>query len=665
MHQALHISRITGLPAAIQQTARAALNGSLDDLNKVVIGMSNLPDAQAILLLPVFHHTLQTLVIPTANQLDDPGVTAVRSPVRKTLRMAFAVIRGVLKSGIGKSVPIPGAACRELWPPTAKWLWFLLTFHEHLRWLGGPSEELLCIDVALFAGSFVDDPDRDRRTTQFFASSPGFRFMMGKALLYVLKNDTSPFQTCLFILHFLTEYLDVGDHDNLEEFVDAAGGSFDQFAILLLDKINRIVSDSQPTGLSQNDITSFRFLLSMVVHIEMKTTSHAHRVATMGPLVAAFVPHGGARAFTALALALARSKFASDFQAGTRFVFEKCIMILSQLFTAPGGHMHLSEALECGLLAAVVSAAKSPFADAVHSQSSSLILHVLQPFTVYHSVLSKMTGALLDAAADERAPVFKSSQLFPLWSVLRQLAKERLDVLKYFRTRESEYKACDNDECGQMSHKRDFKRCGGCQSLYYCSAACQAHDWHHGGHAEHCTAYRASCFSASFFTVTGSRQLRRFVDEHTEFGTRDRSFLRALLHYEYCFHKVHQIHLEEIKFMHSRPDTPYFILFDYRLAFAQISVKAIAEADEIELGPNGHHNVARAERSGGRIQLHVMRLHDVPPAYFLIPLRTNTSWVHDGLRRIAAELPADQAVWDMEGIVQQIRTLVEHVLETH
>ncbi|KAJ6479956.1 hypothetical protein C8R47DRAFT_1198093 [Mycena vitilis] len=473
-----------GRDATQVQTARAALNGSLHDLNKVVIGMSNLPDAQAILLLPVFHRTLQMLVIPTANQLDDPGVTAVTFPVRKTLRKICPHPRRGMSRALathGEMVVVPANFSRT--PPL----------------VGRPSEELLCIDVALFAGNFVDDPDRDRRTTQLFASSPGFRFTIGKALLYVLKEDYSPFQTCLFILHFLTEYLDVGDRDNLEEFVDAAGGSFNQFAILLLDKINRIVSDSQPTGLSQNDITSFRFLLSMVVHIEMKTTCHARRVATMGPLVADFVPHGGARAFTALALCLARSKFASDFQAGTRFVLEECIMILLQLFTAPGGHMHLFEAVECDLLAAVVSAAKSPFADAVHSHISQ------RPFE--NDWGSSRCGGRRESVC---VRVFTTVSLAAcLWPVLRQLAKERLDVLKHYRTRESEYKACDNDE----------------------------------------------------------------------------------------------IHLKEIKFIHSRPETPYFIIFDYRLAFAQISVKAIAEADELELCPNGPHDVARAERSGVRIQL--------------------------------------------------------------
>ncbi|KAJ7627758.1 hypothetical protein DFH06DRAFT_1304445 [Mycena polygramma] len=641
MHQALRISQLTGLPAPIQQTAQAALTGSLENLHQLVIGMSDLSDPQAFLLLPVFNHTIQKLATPTTDELDDPDVAAMNSPVRRTLTMAFAAIRGVVKLGIGKSVPIPAAACREVWPPMANWLRFLLTFHENLRWLGGPSEELLCIDIALFAAAF----ENDRPTAALFAATPGFGFMIGRALLYLLKNDTFILHAYFFIRHFLVEYLDVGNRDNLDEFVAGAGGSFDELAGLIIDKINRLVP-TDSTRLSQDDIVSFRFLLSVVIHIAVKTETSVGRLSVMGPLTAAFVPHGGAQAFTVLALALARSKL-TDPQIGTKFVFEKCLMTLSQIFASPGGHVQLSESLECGLLTAVVSGAK--FGELVFNQSSTLLNFILLPFTVYHTVLSKMAVGLLDAAADERAPEFTSSELAPMWSALRASVKDRLEALESFRARESEYKACDNDECGKMSHKMDFKRCGGCKSSYYCSAACQAHDWRHGGHAESCAAARVSC-----------------LNEDTVFGARDRSFLRALLHYDYCRIKVRQVHLAEIKFMHSRPGTPYFVLFDYRLVFPEISVKAIAEADDLELGPNRAHNVARAERSGGRIQLHVMRLRqDDTPTYWLIPLRTNTSWVHDGLRKIAAVLPANQATWDTDGILRQIRTLVEHALETH
>jgi hypothetical protein len=92
----------------------------------------------------------------------------------------------------------------------------------------------------------------------------------------------------------------------------------------------------------------------------------------MGPLTAAFVPHGGARTFAALARALSQSTLPNP-DIGTHFVFEKCILILSQMFESPSGHKLLAEALECGLLAALVCGAKSPFADKVFDQSFILV----------------------------------------------------------------------------------------------------------------------------------------------------------------------------------------------------------------------------------------------------------------------------------------------------
>ncbi|KAJ7123093.1 hypothetical protein C8R44DRAFT_160883 [Mycena epipterygia] len=362
----------------------------------------------------------------------------------------------------------------------------------------------------------------------------------------------------------------------------------------------------------------------------------------MGPLTAAFVPHGGARTFAALALAVSRVQF-SDVKIGMHFVFEKCLMIMSQTFASPSGYKQLPQALEGGLLAALVSAAKSPWADKVYRESLKLLAFIVQPYTVYHSVLSKMNVALLDAAADERDGRFKSSKLCFEWTTLGESTKERLEALDYFRTRDAEYKACDNDECGRIDEKADFKRCTGCLSSYYCSTACQARDWHDGGHSQHCTPN----------PVFG-------LNERTAFGTRDRSFLRALIHYDYCQHAVYRIYMAELKLIHSHhPDTPLFVLFDYTLGYLEITVQAVTEATELSGSPYWLHWVARAEKSRGRIRLHVMRVwEEARQTYWVIPLRTDTSRVYHGLQQIAAELPGEQAGWNMDAILRRIQALV-------
>ncbi|KAJ6571144.1 hypothetical protein B0H19DRAFT_1064260 [Mycena capillaripes] len=609
MHQALQMSRITGLPDPMQKTALAALSGSIDHLHRAVTGMDQLSHAQAILLLPVFYHNLKKLAIPTVDELDHPDEAASNSPLRYTLPMVFAAIRGIIKLGIGRTVPIPTTACQELWPRMSDWLRFLLTFHDNLRWLDGPSDDVLCVDLPLFVGSFK----HDKPTARLFAATPGFCFMMGRAWLYLLKNDKFHVDTYFHIRHFLTEYLDVGNRANLDEFVDGAAGSFNQLASLVIGQIDRILSTQNGT-LSRDNVVGLRFCLSIVVHIAIKTETQFRGVAVMGPLTAALVPHGGARTLAALAVALARSTF-TDPHVGAHFVFEKCVMILQQIIASPGGHKQLSDALESGLLAALVSAAKSPFGDKVYAQSSTLLNYLLRPYTVYYTVLSKMDLAFLDAAAEERGPEFASSKTFFEWTTLQEATQERLEALELFCTRETEYKACDNDE-------------------------------------------RAK---STIGATAGTPNIVVFRISHALLGARDRSFLRALLHYDYCEHRAYRVHIPELKFMHSRPDTPYFVLFDYSLVFPEISIKPIEDADGLELGPHWIQDVARAERSHGRIQLHVMRVGQAPTIHWLIPLRARTSRVHDELRRMAMELPADQTTWDIDSILKRIYALVEDV----
>ncbi|KAJ6554657.1 hypothetical protein B0H19DRAFT_1072019 [Mycena capillaripes] len=590
-----------------------------------------IPDVHAILLLSVFHHILVTLAIPTADELD---CADENSPVGKTLFMALFATRGFVNVGVGRSVSIPDAACRELWPRMAEWLRYILTFHENAPWLGLPSQEWLCIDVAGFAGAFK----HDKPTAELFAATPAFNFMIGRAWHYLLKKDTFGGLAYANIYHFLTTYLDIRNPANLREIVEGAGDGFDNLGFLIVGQINRLLSGKN-TALTKENISYLRSLLSMVIHFSIKTETQPGKVAVMGPLTAAFVPHGGAQTFAALALAVSRARFSDD--VGMHFVFEKCLMVLSAMFGSAFGYKRLAEALEGGFLAALICAAKSSWANKVHEHSENLINFVIRPYTVYYSVLSKMNGALLDTAAEERDQRFTSSTLSFWWMTLRESTRERLEALKYFRTQNTDHKACDNDDCGKIGEKAEFKRCAGCHSSYYCSAACQAHDWRNGAHVQHCTPNPV--FS---------------LNERVSLWTRDRSFLRALIHYDYC-QKAEKIFLDEIKFIHRHPDTPSFVLFDYTLMNPEITVVAIADDEVLSRSPHWQHWVSRAEKSRGRIRLHVMRVREgTSPTHWVIPLRTDTSRVYDGLRQIAAALPAEQARWKSEAIVHQIEALV-------
>jgi hypothetical protein len=70
-------------------------------------------------------------------------------------------------------------------------------------------------------------------------------------------------------------------------------------------------------------------------------------------------------------------------------------------------------------------------------------------------------------------------------------------------------------------------------------------------------------------------------------------------------------------------------------------------------------DVLRMERSGGRLALHLICVSEGGRRqYWLVPLRSATSTVYDGLRHLAAALPAARGTWNMLNLENQIRGLL-------
>ncbi|KAF7349926.1 MYND-type domain-containing protein [Mycena venus] len=639
----VRLSRLAQLPDAVRAAAQAAVDGSFADLQDLAVQLIHgaIPSTHAILLLPVFHHILAALTVPNAEDLDD--CTDPSSPLRETVPEAFHCVRGFMNVVIVSSVPIPGAACREFWPRMAEWMRFIMEFHDCIPWLELPSTGWLCTDLTRFAGSFA----RDRATSALFAATPAFWFMIGQAWLYLLQNDASQDHSYAHMNNLVTEYLDL---ENLQEFIDGAGGSVDYMGLLIVKKINRHLPPPHGT-VTQADIWLFRSLLCIAMYITTKLHQQVRIVPpALGPLEAAYIRHGGVRTLTALARALSRIRFFDD-KIKPYFAFEKCVMMLSQILVSPCGYKELPKALESGLLATLVSVGTCSWADKVHDRALSPIILFLLPYTVYYSVLSKIRVALMEVADHERDQKFRVCKLYPEWMVWREMTQKPLEALEYFHTQEVRLKACDNDECGQISAKANFKKCAECLSSYYCSQACQDRDWNHGGHARYCTPDAVFC-----------------LDERTAIRTRDRSFLRTLIHYDYRQHAI-AIYMQEIKFIHDHaPDTALVVYFNYARKDLEISIKAVADVDGLSCSPYWLHWVTRAERSRGRIRLHVMCVWaEGRKTFWVIPLRADTARVYEELRRIAAELPEEQAKWDTDIIMDRIQTLVDEQagVETH
>ncbi|KAJ7092157.1 hypothetical protein C8R44DRAFT_954537 [Mycena epipterygia] len=172
-------------------------------------------------------------------------------------------------------------------------------------------------------------------------------------------------------------------------------------------------------------------------------------------------------------------------------------------------------------------------------------------------------------------------------------------------------------------------------------------DWREGSHRKACRSYE----SASL-TLKATAELSKPI-----FTVRERAFIRALLYHDYTMH-ASSICKKQVEFMAAHPTCDLRItLFDYCAGHLQIEVHSAAHSPLStvlqEAGEEWTDFIARAVRSEGRFQLHVMRVLDgTATPHWVIPLRCSGSYMFDHLRDLAQQ-PIN------EGIMDEISDLLE------
>ncbi|KAJ6612560.1 hypothetical protein B0H10DRAFT_292525 [Mycena sp. CBHHK59/15] len=188
-----------------------------------------------------------------------------------------------------------------------------------------------------------------------------------------------------------------------------------------------------------------------------------------------------------------------------------------------------------------------------------------------------------------------------------------------------------------------------CQTLHYCSQPCQALDWHQGGHRQTCENFvkfrhgTLNQISTSAATLTSCVVV---IDEHL--SSRDRSFLRALLAADYGKNEQ-DILRHQITWMTRYPGRQFYTVFSYiggRCTVQMTGVDRIDSEDDT-LKRHWRDFVSRETKSGGRMQLYVMEVAmGTGTRKKIIPLRSSSSAIFDGLKHIANELTARGTVDD-------------------
>ncbi|KAJ7177721.1 hypothetical protein C8R46DRAFT_1212458 [Mycena filopes] len=149
--------------------------------------------------------------------------------------------------------------------------------------------------------------------------------------------------------------------------------------------------------------------------------------------------------------------------------------------------------------------------------------------------------------------------------------------------------------------------------------------WDKGGH-------RASC------PMNRSLALRSGCG----LSSSERAYLRALVDAEYAADKF-EIYRKVVLCLRMFPGAGYFVVFDYTNLAVKTTIHSLANADWGRHdalrrgGAEWEEYVARAAYSDGRLAIHVMCCQDGDGVkYWVTPLRSKTSTLHDGVMRIAA-----------------------------
>nr|GAT54259.1 predicted protein [Mycena chlorophos] len=342
-----------------------------------------------------------------------------------------------------------------------------------------------------------------------------------------------------------------------------------------------------------------------------------------------------------------------------------CFRIIGLCFTEPFDGAAFVQAVQAGFIYAV-NWYGSLFGDhdSLSVQVVNMINQGISPFFSHYTILDALRGTPLEA--DLRGSFsFRSIALAQTWTEFRSFALTRLSIAT--RLDAGEFKAaqrgCDNPKCLVILPRTEFKCCGGCRQLLYCSIECQKASWK-SSHKRYCA--------------------QRFQNaQHIPLSRKDRTFLRTLLHTGWLSERKHLTeNLLRYCLRPQRSDNPAdaLTILDDTIEDRITRLDTIPFADEgareIIAAAENAEDLVRAKQSGGRLLLQYVQVHRVdghgaPDGKDFIrlpfPLYCETADRIEEVGKIVAELTPrdDWAGMDLDAQMQRLQPFIENCCETH
>ncbi|KAJ7121896.1 hypothetical protein C8R43DRAFT_1241416, partial [Mycena crocata] len=468
MHPAFHFERMALLPPWAQGYAIRAAAGSLADMDLVVADILREPGYVAG-FLPVVFLRLDPALIPDSASLD---MTEPHPNVTLRLSIAFSALRSLPLLELGVSPEV----LKEVWPRA--WNWIIIL--EQYPFLLKPCisvedvrhQIMLCLPHVFL----------EREVMHLMHHKPGVHGFFARTWESIRPGqqmEEMPFvSTAVSTFMYTSEWTS----SQLEEFIEGTGMSLTALAALIVRHIN-----SSRRKLHFSERRMLRMLNMACLHgiLQLVRSAGNGTLSLQQPLLSAGITKAITKATLAIAQALA-SLDTNDIHPPERVdrLLGACLSALNWAIMIPPGYAYLPEAIQAGLLPAIIALSQLTKCQRVACILQKLLGVILPGALVYRRVVSAFASVNTPTICPSADAPFFNSMLYPHWLAFVALLKQRIELLEYFKS--SAYtptSQCTNAECCLVRPTVDLKCCSGCRLQYYCSVTCQLSAWRSGHRA--------------------------------------------------------------------------------------------------------------------------------------------------------------------------------------
>ncbi|KAK7014344.1 hypothetical protein R3P38DRAFT_3003266 [Favolaschia claudopus] len=609
MHPALHLDNLKRLPVAIRSQANAAISadtgnryGTVDNMRLVRDYVVTAPETERACMLPILYSILDPSQIPNLD-----SVTTRTGSDKSPTEAEISIPKAIFALEALYTTPLPESIGIDLWPRVWPWMRFL-----HLYTHGDPShtpdtERKFFVDFILFAYGFFHHAP----TMELITSTSWLWFMFGRAwLCSITIPDPAKRQQ------------EITDSSNMDELLNGIGGTTADLARLVVAYLDALILDHNTPNSALTDHPYVSFVGSIFKFL-FRVDPTLFDPKTPRKTLGRFGEELLAQPILGVLSRCLRSLVAT-ITPGTTAVLQQFFALLRVLIVTTSGWAQLPVAAKNGLIPALLSCAGSTSAPLLRTHLRLCFTMILPLALTSYALLSALQIGWPDV--ESAAKQITDADFRPIWAAFSSLVNERLQVVNEFNCSHVAMRACDNFECSAIDSKNKFRRCSGCRSFYYCSSACQSTDWRNGGHRKTCGSYGT--------ILLGERNTDNFT-------SRQRSFLRALVHHDYQKER-HNIDAKRAAFFRDHPPGSIITLYDYTQGAVRVEVKKARNKLESLEGSEWNDLLSRAAASGGRMSIDLATIPvngPMEPRHLAIPLHSSSGVITQELTRLATTLP--------------------------